>query len=230
MKKILFLIALLLAPSVALAKQGSRNLDAETKLDKTCFVFPDFALTDNDPGSTGVLMAQALNSGPASYNVTTLHAMPYAARVGVVINDANANDVALTCATVYVTGLTTGGTVKTEALGTIPETTPVYTTNVFLRVDRISTGTCGDGTDATDFLLAFTSQYAWVGKKIRSDADVVSACSVSTANLMNCGTAATIATAVNPSNSTIDLLDGALFDGAAGLDEDVICISTLPGF
>jgi hypothetical protein len=230
MKKILILVALLLAPSVALAKQGSRNLDAETKLDKTCFVFPDFALTDNDPGSTGVLVAQALNSGPASYNITTVHAMPYAARVGVVINDANANDTALTCATVFVTGLTTDGTVKTEALGTIPETTPVYTTNVFLRVDRIRTGTCGDGTDATDFLLAFTSQYAWVGKKIRSDADVVSACSVTAANIMNCGTAATIATAVNPSNSTIDLLSATLFDGAAGGDEEVICITTLPGF
>lgn len=230
MKKILFLIALLLAPSVALAKQGSRNLDAETKLDKTCFVFPDYAAADTDPGSTGVINTQALNSGPAAYTLTTTnHAMPYAARVGLILVDGSANDTLTCAAPTYVTGLTTDGTVKTENVGALSETA-VLTTNVFLRVDRIATGSCSDGTDATDLLVAYTSQHAWVGKKIRFDADVVSACSVTAANVMNCGTAATIATAVNPSNSTIDLLSGTLFDGAAGGDEEVICITTLPGF
>lgn len=230
MKKFLILLTLLLVPGVAQAKLGSRNLDAETKLDKTCFVFPDYAAADTDPGSTGVINTQVLNSGPAAYTLTTTnHAMPYAARVGLILVDGSANDT-LTCASpTYVTGLTTDGVVRTETLGALSETVTL-TTNVFLRVDRIATGSCSDGTDATDLLVAYTSEHAWVGKKIRADADVVSACSVTAANVMNCGTAATIATAVNPSNSTINLLSSTLFDGAAGGDEEVICITTIPSF
>lgn len=231
MKKFLTILALLLVPSVAMAKAGSRNLDSETKRIERCFPVSVFtAGTDTDPGSVGVLQTQALNSGPAAYTLTTFHSMPYAARVGVNVNDVNANDTNLTCAApILLTGLTVDGRIVTESLGAINETT-VLSTNVFQRIDRLSTGSCGDGTDANDLLSVFTSEHAWVGKKIRADADVVSACTVSAANVINCGTAATIAAAVTPSNSTINILTAGTFDGAVAADAEVLCIATVPSF
>lgn len=235
MKKILILVALLLAPSVALAKQGSRNLDFETKLERRCFRFPNTTTGATTPDATvgvaGLIARATTGSGPTTVNVTAPNAMPYPARVGFRLNDITSNDAAITCTGVSITGMRTDGSVRTESIGTVGTAAIVYSTHVYVRVDRVQ-AVCADTTDATDAFVAFASRYAWVGKKINRTADVVSACieDISGAHIYACGTAAQITAAVTVSNSTIDLLNSAVFNGAPAADEDVVCLTVVPGF
>lgn len=231
--KLLTLLLALLVPSLSFALEGDDNVEPNLRRKQFCFRYGATVTGGSpsaDPGTAGVLATQALNSGPASYTLTTFNVMPYMARVGVALNDVNANDT-LTCTSVQITGRDQFGQVRQETLSTITETVR-YSTYVYSTLTSVVATTCSDSTDATDTLMLFASQYAGVGANIKRTRDVESLCMYdsSATNSMECAINTTLLTAVNTANDTVDLLVTNLFDSVALAANDHICMRVLPSY
>lgn len=237
MKTIFKLLALLLAlvvPVEAFALEGDDNVEPTIRRRQFCFQYnptvTGISSPSADPGTANVLQTQALNSGPATYTLTSLHVMPYPARVGFSLNDVNNNDT-LTCASIQISGRDQFGVQRTETLSTITETVR-YSTYVYATVTRVVATTCSDSTDATDTLSIFTSQYVGLQTNVKRTRDVESACMAdqNATNALRCALASTLLTAVNIANDTIDISTANLFDSTALAAGDNICIRTLASY
>lgn len=231
--KLLTLLLALLAPTLSYALEGDDNVEPNLRRKQFCFRYGATATGASpsaDPGTASVLATQALNSGPASYTITTFNVMPYMARVGVVINDVNNNDTNLACASLQISGRDQFGVARTETL--IPTETAQYSRYVYSTLTSVVATTCLDSTDATDTLMLFTSQYAGLGANIKRTRDVEAACMYdsSSSNSMECAVNTTLLTAVNTTNDTVDLLTSNLFDSVALAVGDHICLRVLPSY
>lgn len=241
MKKLSFLVLalLILIPSLASAKIGSRNLDKERKAVRWCTPVA-VASTKTTTGSDGLIVLIELDGATPSDAASTDYAMmSYPAKVGVSVDDA-VNGGVVACTSVKITGITMLGNKTTEELTTVSDAAAVTTTNVFEQVTAVDVSGC-TGQAVNDHVEVYTSQEIGLGVKIKTASDLERACIIdqSDATDMKCasadnGTANDIASAIEVTSSTLDL-SVSLFGDVLGsetavADGDTVCFTVRPSF
>src|SRR3990167_9979071 len=142
--KFTLLLLLVLAPSLGYAKIGSRNLEEEQKLKKSCFMSantgsPSYAAST--PGALGIVYEAALNGVTAFDDSDDIAGFPHPARLAVYLTD-NGTGNALSCASVTLVGRDQFGNKISEILSTSTGTAASVTENATNEGDA---GTAADG-------------------------------------------------------------------------------------
>lgn len=240
MKKLLIALCLALAPSIASAKIGKRNLTSEYKKVETCFLYVAPTSASNQAaGVSGVAVyATGLNGGSvnvggsAAASTAGPASMPYAAKLAVDVVDVNSNDAADSCSTVTIYGTNQLGRNIAETLTTV-NTTEQVTTAVFASVTQV-VATCSGYTDATDALwIAVDADAIGVPADIIDYQDV-EICVEDADALTRCipednGTANDLASMYDAATKVFDINASGALPGSATISAgDHVCMKARP--
>ena len=238
MKKILFLSALFLVPSIASAKVGFRNLEEDVKHRQICM--PTAPAGTGTHGSAGVIWQGTINAvaAPASSadSATAPSTFPWPSRVGLILVDASANGT-LTCTSVVLVGTDQFGKRVRETVSSITETVS-YSTNVFSTISSVTGAGCAGGAEAGDLLVVRQGVHLGLTVKLGAKTDVRAACltDASASNAVLCarynnGGTDDLESVINMTNFTIDTsvaIWGAEGSEVAAAVSDVICLRIRP--
>lgn len=236
---VVILAVLVSTAGVASAQVGSRNLEFTRQVMDACYNYNVWTVvTENDFPSDGIVAWKSVDTGGTNnltFTTAEMASFAYPARLSVQLADVTANDT-LTCTSVTLVGVNQFGKPVTETLSTFTEVVQL-TNNVFRRLTAVTAVGCSDGADATDALVVALSSFVGLGTKVRVKADVESAClKVAAGTSYDCATDPGIATAVTlydattPAKSYTFDMSQTVFDGAAGIDDGVVCFRIVPSF
>jgi hypothetical protein len=242
--RIALAIGLVAAPVVAFGGISFRNLSSETAARRHCVTLRAPSTVGAAVGAGGVI-AQINYTGTTvdvtqNYGApnTQIRTPPYASRLRMGLADGGDNDT-LTCTNLTVQGYDQFGRPAREIVATVTETASTVTTRAFSAVTRLS-GTCVDGTDATDFLMVSTSLEIGLPARLRQLSDIETACieDATDSDATKCAghninTTGDLESALD---LYVDVLDAsaAMFGTASGLVAgaagDRLCVSVRPSW